>query len=111
MTSPSDPATARASARTPDMENYVEYRRLLYRGYVLYARVTALQCLLTVVSPFATPGIIRTIRRWFDHVAADVNTLNRSVRNLRLRIAAERNARPVVERAPAVVTEFRNPWV
>lgn len=110
MTSPADPPASRVSARSPEMENYIAYRRLLYRGYVLYARVTALQVLLAIVSPFATPGLIRTIRRWFEHVAADVNTLNRSVRTLRLRIAAERNARPAVpqQTAPA---EFRNPWL
>jgi hypothetical protein len=108
MTRPSDPS---ASARSPEMENYLAYRKLLFRGYVLYARVTALQCLLAVVSPFATPGIIRAIRRWFEHVATDVNALNRAVRSLRLRIAAERHARPAMQRTAPVVTEFRNPWV
>ncbi|HEY1930433.1 MAG TPA: hypothetical protein VGG99_00330 [Acetobacteraceae bacterium] len=107
MTRPSDPS----AARSPEMENYLAYRRLLYRGYVLYARVTALQCLLAVVSPFATPGIIRAIRRWFEHVATDVNALNRSVRSLRLRIAAERKAQSVLERTAPVMVEFRNPWV
>lgn len=107
MTSPSDPP---APGRTAETETYIAYRRLLVRGYVLYARVTALQVLLTVVSPFATPRIIRAIRRWFENVATDVNALNRAVRNLRLRIAAERNARPAVAE-PSIPAEFRNPWV
>ena len=110
MSIPGDPPAPRISARAPEAENYLAYRRLLFRGYVLYARVTALQVLLAVVSPFATPGIIRAIRRWFEHVAADVNALNRSVRSLRQRVAAERNARPVPVQSAAPV-EFRNPWV
>lgn len=107
MTSPTDP---RAPTGAPEPENYVAYRRLLFRGYLLYARVTALQALLTLVSPFAPPGIIRAIHRWFANVALDVNALNIAARNLRLHIASERKAGPAVAEGTTPV-EFQNPWL
>lgn len=110
MTSPTDPPAPRASTCAPDLENLVAYRRLLFRGYVLYARVTALQVLLAVASPFATPAVVRAIHRWFENVAADVNALNSAAHNLRLRLAADRNARPAVAERTMPV-EFQNPWL
>jgi hypothetical protein len=95
-----------AVARTPDrakvLENYVTYRRLLYRSYILYARIALLQSVLWVVSPIATPMIARTIRRWFDQIAADVRALSKAARNLRERME---QSSPV----PAI-TVFENPW-
>ncbi len=107
MTSPAAP---RAPAGAPEPESYVAYRRLLFRGYVLYARVTALQALLTLVSPFAPLGIIRAIHRRFANVALDVNALNIAAHNLRVRMAAERKARPAVAEGTMPV-ELRNPWL
>jgi hypothetical protein len=107
MTSPTDPC---APTGAPEPENHVAYRRLLFRGYVLYARVTALQALLTLVSPFAPPGIIRAIHRGFANVALDVNALNITAHNLRLRIAAERKARPSVAEG-TIPVELQNPWL
>lgn len=110
MTGPTDPPAPRAPTRAPEPENHVAYRRLLFRGYVLYARVTVLQVLLTAVSPFATPGIIRAIRGWFENVATDVNALNSAAHKLRLRIAAERQAGPAVAER-TIPLEFQNPWL
>jgi hypothetical protein len=110
MTSPTDLPDPRAPTCAPEPESHVAYRRLLLRGYVLYARVTALQALLAVASPVATPGIIRAIHRWFENVATDVNALNSAAHKLRTRIAAERNARPAVAERTMPV-EFQNPWL
>jgi hypothetical protein len=107
MTSPTAP---RAPTCALEPDNHVAYRRLLCRGYALYARVTALQVLLTLVSPFAPPGIIRAIHRRFANVALDVNALNIAAHDLRLRIAAERNARPAAAEGPLPV-ERQNPWL
>jgi hypothetical protein len=53
-----------------------------------------------VVSPFATPAIIGAIRCWFGKVATDVNALSRVTHNLRLRVAADRNAQPLMAQGP-----------
>jgi len=108
MTRRTDPSAPPIGALDPD--NHVAYRRLLFRGYVLYVRVTALQMLLAVLSPFAPPRIIRGIHRWFANVAMDVNALNTAAHALRLRMAAERTARPALAetRMPA---EMQNPWL
>jgi hypothetical protein len=60
------------------------------------------------VSPFATP-IIGAIRCWFGKVATDVNALTRVMHNLRRRIAAGRNAQPVM--APGTMPIERIPCV
>ena len=110
MTRRTDPSAPRLPIGALDPDNHVAYRRLLFRGYVLYVRVTALQMLLAVLSPFAPPRIIRGIHRWFANVAMDVNALNTAAHALRLRMAAERTARPALAetRMPA---EMQNPWL
>ena len=102
MTIPPSRADTRAPHRASALDDYVTYRRLLYRGYVLRARITLLQCVLWVVSPIATPLIIWTIRRWFEPVKAEARALSRAVHSLRDRLAMERKAR--------VATVFQNPW-
>jgi hypothetical protein len=110
MTRRNDPSAPHPSIGASEPENHVVYRRLLFRGYVLYARVTALQMLLATVSPFAPPRIIRAIHRWFANVAMDVNALNSAAHALRLRIAAQRNARPALAERTMPV-EVQNPWL
>jgi len=110
MTRQTDPSAPRPPSGRLERENHIAYRQLLFRGYVLYVRVTALQLLLAVVSPFAPPRIIRGIHRWFANVAMDVNALNTAAHALRLRIAAERHARPALAERTMPV-EVQNPWL
>jgi len=110
MTRRNDPSAPHPPIGATELENHVAYRRLLFRGYVLYARVTALQMLLAALSPFAPPRIIRAIHRWFANVAMDVNALNSAAHALRLRMAAERNARPALAER-TMPAEVQNPWL
>jgi hypothetical protein len=79
---------------------FPHYRRLLIRSCVLSARLELLCTVFAVVSPFATPGLLRVIRGWLDQLRDDVAEFGRSVR-------APRS--PLLPHAGAE-TSFQNPW-
>jgi hypothetical protein len=85
-----------------------EYRRLLIRSYVLSARLELLCTLFAIVSPFATPAVLRVIRRWLDHLRDDVAEFGRRVRMPRAPVTI-----PCARVTPQISaeTEFRNPWI
>lgn len=86
---------------------YPEYRRLLIRSYVLSARLELLCTLFAVVSPFATPALLRVVRRWLDQLRDDVAEFGRLVRMPHARVTI-----PCAQVTPRVGSdsEFRNPW-
>ena len=86
---------------------YPEYRRLLIRSYVLSARVEMLCVFFAVASPFATPGLLRFVRRWLDRLRADVAEFGRLVRAPRARVAQSRA--PAMPRASGD-GGYQNPW-
>lgn len=75
-----------------------EYHRLLIMGYMIRLRLGGLQALVTLLSPFITPGLLAMLRRWFESVRGDVTEFSHSCRALRV----ELRARP---------RPFQNPWV
>lgn len=84
-----------------------EYRRLFVTCYVLLARAQLLSLTLTVVEPFATPGLLRMIKRWFDRLKGDAAEFSRNLR-------ARRIPPPVPKRIPlppASSGPYRNPWL
>lgn len=78
---------------------YPEYRRLAMRSFVLSLRLELLCTLLALVSPFATPGLLRLLFRWFEQLRWDVAELGRMVRSQRA---------PLPRRLGQ--GEFQNPW-
>lgn len=86
---------------------YPEYRRLLIRSYVLSARLGLLCAFFTVIMPFATPGLLRMIRRWLDQLRKDVAEFGRVVR-----MPCGRVTPPLAPATQRVTNdgEFQNPW-
>jgi hypothetical protein len=86
---------------------YPEYRKLLIRSYVLSLRLELLCTFFSVVSPFATPGLLRMIRGWLDQLRRDVAEFGRVVRMPRARIAIPRE-----QATPRAGHDsgFQNPW-
>ena len=84
---------------------YPEYRRLLIRSYVLLARLELLSTFCAVVSPFATPALLRIVHRWLDQLRDDVAEFGHMVRTP---VTLSR-----VQRAPSVGNDsgFQNPWI
>jgi len=65
-----------------------EYRRMVARFYLLSMRLELLCALFAVVSPFATPGVLLLLRRWFENLRADVAEFGRLVRSRPAAMAA-----------------------
>ncbi len=86
---------------------YPEYRRLLIRSYVLSARLELLCTCFAVISPFATPALLRVIRGWLERLREDVAEFSRLVRVPRARVAM-----PRARGTPQVGKDsgFQNPW-
>jgi hypothetical protein len=86
---------------------YPEYRKLLFRSYVLSARLELLCTFFAVVSPFATPGLLRMVRGWLDRLREDVAEFGRLVRMPRGHVT-----RPRTRVTPQVGNDsgFQNPW-
>ena len=86
---------------------YPEYRRLLIRSYVLSARLELLCCFFTLISPFATPGLLLLVRRWLEQLREDVAEFGRLVRRPRARISL-----PSMQAAPRISNDggYENPW-
>ena len=84
-----------------------EYRRLLVMCYILLARAQLLSLMLTLVQPFATPGLLRMITRWFVRLKADAAEFSRALR--------ARNIPPAVPRPvrapPVSIGPYQNPWL
>ncbi|HUN44418.1 MAG TPA: hypothetical protein VMU81_29345 [Acetobacteraceae bacterium] len=92
---------------------YPEYRRLVIRTYVLSIRLELLCTLFAVVSPFATPGLLLLLRRWFENLRVDVAEFGRVVRarNAGSVASIAASARAATLRPESLGTEFQNPWV
>lgn len=92
---------------------YPEYRRLVIRTYVLSIRLELLCTLFAVVSPFATPGLLLLLRRWFENLRVDVAEFGRVVRARNAGAASPIGARapPAPIPAPSLSGEFQNPWL
>ena len=92
---------------------YPEYRRLLFRTYVLSIRLELLCMLFAVVSPFATPGLLLLLRRWFENLRRDVAEFGRVVRarNAGRATPIAASARPATMPARSLSGEFQNPWL
>ena len=86
---------------------YPEYRRLLIRSYVLQVRLELLRIFFAVISPFATPAMLRMVRGWLDRLREDVAEFGRLVRSPRGRITV-----PRAQAMPQVSNDggFQNPW-
>jgi len=86
---------------------YPEYRRLLIRSYVLTARLELLCTVFAMISPFATPALLRVIRSWLDRLREDVAEFGRRVRMPRARVTL-----PCSHVTPRVGNDsgFQNPW-
>jgi hypothetical protein len=80
---------------------YSEYRRLEARRLILSARLEVLSAVVTLVLPFATPGVVRVLRRRSDRLRADVKEFGHMVRS----------RRPRTEAALRPASPFQNPWV
>jgi hypothetical protein len=80
---------------------YSDYRRMMIRCHMLSVRLALLSLLVSVVSPFATPGLLRLLRGWFERLRADVGEFGRAVHTSR-----RRTTPPM-----APVAEWQNPWV
>jgi hypothetical protein len=92
---------------------YPEYRRLVIRTYVLSIRLELLCTLFAVVSPFATPGLLLLLRRWFDNLRVDVAEFGRAVRARKAGAVASigATAPPAPVAARSLSGEFQNPWL
>ena len=78
-----------------------EYRRLVTRSFILTLRLELLSAFTTVVTPFATPGLLLLIRRRSEHLRADVSEFSRHLRTCRIEAA---------QLTAAHSGGFRNPW-
>jgi hypothetical protein len=83
---------------------YPEYRRLLIRSYVLTARLELLCAFFAVISPFATPGLLRVTRCRLYRLREDVAEFRQMVRTPRAPVTI-----PSARVAPQA-SGFENPW-
>ena len=107
MQHPQSRSVAAVTIRTLGRLSCPESRRLVIKCYVLLARAQVLSLTLTVVGPFATPGLTQLIRRWFDRLKTDATEFSRSLR-------AHNVAPPVPKSIPALPVSsgpYQNPWV
>jgi hypothetical protein len=81
-----------------------DYRRLLLRSYVLSARLELLSAVSAVILPFATPSLLRLLRRQLQRLREDVAAFGRMSREPALVPRVQ-----VVQRIRDAA-EFRNPW-
>jgi len=81
-----------------------DFRQLVLQSYSLTIRVRLLHWMVTLVSPFATHGLLRVLRAWFDGLEQEVEVFGSAVRGQRRRNATRRAE---AERAKG----FRNPWI
>jgi hypothetical protein len=107
MQQPQSRSVATAISRAMGPLSCPEYRRLLLTCYMLLARAQMLSLALTVVEPFATPGLLRMIRRWFDRLKADSAEFSRALRARNIRRPAPRPIAP----PPPSSGPYRNPWL
>ncbi|HUB14115.1 MAG TPA: hypothetical protein VMB34_19350 [Acetobacteraceae bacterium] len=91
---------------------YPEYRRLVTRSFVLSLRLELLCAAFSLISPFATPGLLLLMRQRFDNLRADVAEFGRLVRARRAAIPEQCTAATTaVAGAASPCGEFQNPWV
>ena len=92
---------------------YPEYRRLVIRTFVLSIRLELLCTLFVVVSPFATPGLLLLLRRWFENLRTDVAEFGRLVRarNNSLVVPIAAAATQATIPTSSLGVDFQNPWL
>jgi hypothetical protein len=88
---------------------YPDYRRLMIRSCMLSVRLELLCTFFAVIAPFATPGLLRMVRRWLDQLRTDVTEFGRLVSMKRARAHA---MLPQPRASPQVANDsvFQNPW-
>ena len=107
MQHPQSRSVAGALSRAVGPLSCPEYRRLMITFYLLLARAQLISVTVTLVQPFATPGLLRLIRRWFDHLKADSAEFSRTLRARKIPPSVPRTVPgPTVSSGP-----YQNPWL
>ena len=101
MQKPTPGPVGRALNWTLVLLYYPEYRRLATRRFMLSARLELLCAVLTLVSPFASAGVLRLLRLWFEHLRTDVAEFGRLVRTRPIRLRSQLGND----------SGYQNPWI